>query len=132
MEIMAEFLLIASDFPMEVVYKKIGLKGEIEFQNKKTFNTLSGGSYLRPKSCSITYTTGYINTINVEETIGLIYDLLHPREKQIIDSINQFNLQSKFCIVLNLTDNPCIYLPQKFINMASRLHADIEFDTYIG
>ena len=132
MEIMVEYFLISDDFPMEVVYEKIGLKGEIELQEEKTFKTLSYDSYLRPKSCSITYTTGYINTINVEDTIELIYNLLHPREKQIIDSINQFDLQSKFCIVLNLTDNPCIYLPQKFIDMASRLQADIEFDTYIG
>lgn len=132
MEIMVEFFLIAPDFPVKEVYNQIGLEGEKAQLDEATFRTLSDKSYVRDKECSITYSTGYIETIDVGGPIEQIFDLLHSREDSLIKCIKEFKLQSKFCIVINLTDNPIIKLPRKFIDMASRLQADIEFDSYVS
>lgn len=132
MEIMVEFILFSSDFPVEEVYKKIGIEGESQRLMKASFPTLSNGNYIREKECSITYSTGYIATIDVDDPIESIFNMLHSREDQIIRCINAYQLQSKFCVVINLTDNPIIELSKKFIDMASRLQASIEFDSYVN
>lgn len=132
MDIMVEFLLVSSSFPLKEVYDTIGIEGETKRIDEAIISTASNGSYVREKACSITYSTGYLKTIDVEEPIKQIISLLHLREEQIIQCIEKFKLQSRFCIVINLTDNPIIQLPQNFIDMASRLHADIEIDSYIN
>lgn len=132
MKIMVEFILVSSDFPVEEVYNQIGLEGEWQRLNEARFPTLSNGKYVRDKECSITYSTGYIETIDVGDPIERIFNLLHSRERQIMNYIKAYQLQSKFCIVINLTDNPIIELPRKFVDMASRLQADIEFDSYVN
>lgn len=132
MEIMVEFILFSPDFPVEEAYKKIGIEGEPQRLQKASFPTLSNGNYVREKECSITYSTGYMETIDVDDPIERIFTMLHDQEEQIIDCINTYQLQSKFCIVINLTDNPIINLSKKFIDMASRLQAGIEFDSYVN
>ena len=132
MEIMVEFILVSHDFPIEEVYREIGLDGKKEHLKKAIFQTMSDKKYVRDEECSITYSTGYVKTIDVGDPLEQIFTLLHSQEKQIIQCIEKFNLQSKFCIVINLTDNPIIELPSKFIDLASRLHAEIEFDSYVN
>lgn len=132
MEIMVEYILFSPDFPIEEVYKKIGIEGESQRLREASFPTLSNGNYVREKECSITYSTGYIETINVDDPIERIFNMLHSQEEQIIKCIKAYQLQSKFCIVINLTDNPSIELSKKFIDMAYRLQASIEFDSYVN
>lgn len=132
MEIMVEFYLFSTDFPVEEVYEQIGIEGELQRLEEASFPTFSSGNYVREKECSITYSTGYIETIDVNEPIEKIFNMLHSREEQIINCIKAYQLQSKFCIVINLTDNPIIELSKKFIDMASRLQAGIEFDSYVN
>ena len=132
MEIVVEFILFSSEFPVEEVYKKIGIEGESQRLREASFPTLSNGNYVREKECSITYSTGYIETINVDDPIERIFNMLHSQEEQIINCIKEYQLQSKFCIVINLTDNPIIELSKKFIDMASRLQASIGFDSYVN
>ncbi len=132
MEIMVEFILVKEDFPIDEVYKKIGIfEGIKESLGKKIFATTSSKNYIREKECSITYSTGYFETINVEIPIKKICTMLFPVKKQIIECIKEYELQSKFCIVINLTSNPIINLSCEFINLAAELGADIEFDTYL-
>lgn len=132
MEIMVEFILVSHDFPLEEVYEKIGLDGKKEHFKEAIFRTMSDEKYLREEHHCITYSTGYIETIDVGEPVEQIFKILHSREKTIVQCIEEFKLQSKFCIVINLTDNPIIDLKSKFIDMASRFHAEIEFDSYVN
>ena len=132
METMVEFILVKEDFPIDEVYEKIGIAGGTkESLEKKIFGTLLGENYDRAKECSITYSTGYFETIDVETPIKKIYTMLFPVKKQIIECIKTYELQPKFCIVINLTGNPIINLPNEFINLAAEFSADIEFDTYL-
>ena len=132
MNIMVEFIIWAEDFPTEYVSKKIGIphseiiqKGDILYtgQNKDI-----------PKlqtSSSITYSTGYINTINVEKPLKYMKHILYPSKDKIVELIKLYSLTSKFCIVINLTENPIISLSKEFIKFASELNAEIEIDSYI-
>lgn len=132
MEIMVEFILFSEKFPIDEVYEKIGIvEGKKEDREEAQFETLSGGVYIREKECSVTYFTGYIETIDVEEPVKKIYDMLLPHEKEIAECIEKYRLNAKFCVVINLSDNPIIGLSKEFINLASKFHAEIEFDSYI-
>lgn len=132
MEIMVEFILFSPDFPVEEVYEQIGLEGEMQRLSEASFPTLSNGNYIREKECSITYSTGYVETIDVGDPVEKIFNMLHSQEELIISCIKSHKLQSKFCIVINLTDNPIIGLSKKFVDMASRLQASIELDSYVN
>lgn len=131
MAITIEFIIFASIFPIEEVYEYIGLEGNRKMLDEKRFVTLGNGYYTREQEASITYTTGSVETIDVNDAVKKIYDIVHPKETEIIDCINKYKLQSMFCIVLNLSDNPIVSLSREFVDMASRLHASIDFDSYI-
>lgn len=131
MKIMVEYLLVSSSFPTQEVYEAIGLNGIQKQEEEITIPTMCGKNYIREKSSSITYSTGYIETLDVRIPLEKLYNLLLDREEQIIKYINKYNIQSRFCIIINLTDNPIIQIPHKFMELACRLQADIEVDSYI-
>lgn len=131
MSVMIELILFSTQFPLDEVYNYIGVAGEKIFLNEAKFPMSRSNYYVREKECSITYSTDYIDTIDVEVAVERLFNEIHPREKQIIESIEKYNLKAKFCVVLNLSENPIINLSPNFIDLVSRLHASIEFDTYM-
>lgn len=131
MEIKVEFYLFASDFPVEKVYNLVGLKGKCQRLEEAKFVKMSNDCYIRQAESSITYSTGYVNTIEVCKLLEQMYAMLHPCEEMIIKCVDEYQLQSKFCIVMNITENPIIELSHEFVAMAFRLKADIEIDSYI-
>lgn len=131
MGIMVELLLVSDSFPMEEVYGAIGLDGELEHQDEKVFPTPSGKSYVRQKNDCITYSTGYIETDDARIPLIKIYEMLSEREKIIKDCMEKYRLTAKFCIVINLTENPGVIFPKEFIGLVYRLDAKLEMDTYI-
>lgn len=132
MEIMVNFTLLADDFPVDEVSEQIGLsyveiikKGdELRIGLNKDVTRIQTDS-------SIMYSTGYCTTIDVEEPLQYIYNMLMPKKAQIVDAVEKYALIAKFCIVINLTENPIVGLSRKFIEFAADIHAEIEFDTYI-
>ena len=131
MGIMIEFIIYASNFPIEEVYEYIGIEGNKKILDKREFATLGDEYYIRDEESSITYTTGSIDTIDLNDVVNKIFDIIHPKENEIIDCINKYQLQTMFCVVLNLPDNPIISLSREFVDMASRLRASIDFDSYV-
>lgn len=132
MDIMVEFIMYKEgDFPVDETNKMVGLpNGKILKKGDSIYSSYN--KFIRIETqTSIMYTTGYIETISVTEPIKQIYNMLVPRKMQILESINQYELTSKFCIVINLTGNPEILLSQEFIELAAFLKAEIEFDTYL-
>ena len=132
LEIMVEFIMFAEEFPVDEVNVYIGI-GDCKIDKKG--DVILMGQYKQlsriETHTSILYSTGYIETTSTTEPIKKIYDTLAPRKMQILESINQYGLTSKFCIVINLSDNPEISLSQKFIELAAFLKSEIEFDTYL-
>ena len=132
MEIMFEFNVFSKDFPVEDVFKKIGIpEGEIIRHEETAIEMSCGEKYIREKECCITYSTGYIETYDTEIPMQMIYKMLLPKESIICECIEKYNLFSKFGVIINLSDNPIINLSRDFISMASNFHAEIEFDTYL-
>lgn len=132
MEIMVEFILRSQEFLVDEVYEKIGIsEGNKSILDEARFKTLSNEDYIRPKECSITYSTGYIETIRVADPIDRICSILLPNKIKIAKAINQYGLSAMFCIIISLTDNPEVSLSQEFIQLAAFLKAKIDFDTYL-
>lgn len=131
MGIMVEFILLNTDFPIRDVYKNIGLEGEMQIEDSANFPMENGANYLREKTCSITYSTKQVNTLDVNIPINQLTKLLQPCKREILDSIKEYNLSSKFCIEINLSENPIIYFPKDFIKLAAEFNSSIEVDSYI-
>ncbi len=132
MEILVEFVLLSENFPIDEVNNQIGLPCSESIKKGDILHIGPNKDVLRVQTCSsLTYSTGYISTINVEEPLQKIYELLLPKKEQITELVEKYSLIAKFCIVINLSENPIIGLSSEFIKLASDIHAEIEFDTYI-
>lgn len=57
--------------------------------------------------------------------------MLYPKQQEIKECIEEYNLCSVFCVVINLTDNPIISFPKEFIQLASNLDAVVDVDSYL-
>lgn len=80
---------------------------------------------------SLMYSTDYIKTDEVEVAIKNMIRFIKPKLHNIIAAVHRYNLMSKFCIVISLSEKPIIFLSKEFIEVAALLRADIEFDTYV-
>lgn len=132
MEILVEFILVADNFPVEDVCKEIDIHYEKMIKNGDVL--LIGPQKDVPRiqtSSSLVYSTGYINTIDVAEPLQIIYNMLYPKKQKIGEEIKKYSLKAKFCITINLTENPIIGISKEFVELASDLYSEIEFDSYI-
>lgn len=80
---------------------------------------------------SLLYSTEYINTIDVEDATKNMLDKITPNLPKIINAVNSYNLNAKFCIVISLDEKPAIFLSREMIKLAAELSAEIDFDIYI-
>ena len=71
------------------------------------------------------------NTIDVEDATKNMLDKITPNLPKIINAVNSYNLNAKFCIVISLDEKPAIFLSREMIKLAAELSAEIDFDIYI-
>lgn len=79
---------------------------------------------------SLMYSTDYINTIEVEYALKKMFSLINPSLSSLINIVNEYKLNSKFCIVIDTIEKPIISLPSDIIKTISQLSAEIDFDFY--
>ncbi|MDD6709591.1 MAG: DUF4279 domain-containing protein [Ruminococcus sp.] len=79
---------------------------------------------------SLMYSTDYINTIEVEYALKKMFSLINPSLSNLINIVNEYKLNSKFCIVIDTIEKPIISLPSDIIKTISQLSAEIDFDFY--
>ena len=79
---------------------------------------------------SLMYSTYYINTIEVEYALKKMFSLINPSLSNLINIVNEYKLNSKFCIVIDTIEKPIISLPSDIIKTISQLSAEIDFDFY--
>ena len=79
---------------------------------------------------SLMYSTDYINTIEVEYSLKKMFSLINPSLSNLINIVNEYKLNSKFCIVIDTIEKPIISLPSDIIKTISQLSAEIDFDFY--
>ena len=131
--IMVELILWTdnADIPMRDLSRTIGIepaellsKGDVVYYGEhKNLERVADISSLR-------YSTGYINTADVEVAVNKMADILKPNLSEIVDIVDKYDLTAKFCIVIALSENPIIVLPAEFVQIMAKLHAELEFDTY--
>lgn len=80
---------------------------------------------------SLTYSTKYVDTIDVEKAIAVMLEMIEPSLEVISEIVKVNSLNAKFCIVINSSEQPIMSIPSKFIQVMSRLSASLEFDMYI-
>lgn len=80
---------------------------------------------------SLMYSTGYINTIEVEYAIKKMFSLIKPNLNNLICIVNEYNLNTKFCIVIDSREKPIISIPADIIKIMAQLSAEIDFDIFI-
>ena len=110
---------IINIFPVEI--ESIGdIKYYGEKNNLKRYADVS----------SLMYSTDYINTIEVEYALKKMFSLINPSLSNLINIVNEYKLNSKFCIVIDTIEKPIISLPSDIIKTISQLSAEIDFDFY--
>ena len=99
--------------------------GDIKYYGElKTFKRIIDVS-------SLMYSTNYINTIEVEDAIQKMISIIKPNLNNLISIVNEYSLNTKFCIVINLHEKPIISIPTDIIKIMAQLSAEIDFDIYI-
>lgn len=132
MDIQAELILYSKSFPVELVYNEIGIPGDcFETNENIVYKTISGLDYIKDCESSITYVSKKLPTIYVSEVLDDLCTLLADRLDIIKKMIDKYSLSAKFCITLNLTDEPEIVFSNDFIKVSAMLNASIEIDSYI-
>lgn len=133
MRILVEYLLVGDDFPIDVMATEIGINDcEISYIGDSVYGGPHKNLFIRNEECSsILYSTGYIETMETEIPLRMLYDILYEKKDIILKYIEKYSLESKFCITLCLSDNPEIMIPKEVLELAAYLKAFIEFDTYL-
>lgn len=81
---------------------------------------------------SLMYSTGYIDTIEVEYAIKKMVSIIKPNLHNLISIVNEYSLNTKICIVMNLQEKPIISISSDIIKIMAQLSAEIDFDIYIN
>ena len=132
--IMVEFVLWSNrpEIPMDHISQTIGIFpvdqeviGDIKYYGQfKNLRRVVDTS-------SLLYSTDYINTVEVEFAIRKMINIIEPQLDKLEELVNRYNLNVKFCVVIQLTQKPIIVIPSDFIQIMAKLSAELEFDTYI-
>lgn len=59
-----------------------------------------------------------------------MFSLINPSLSNLINIVNEYKLNSKFCIVIDTIEKPIITIPSDFIKAIAELSAEIDFDIY--
>ncbi len=132
MKILVEYIIIGDEFPVQEVSEAIGIKDcEIVKTGDVVYYGENNKGYRVETDTSITYTTGYIDTIDMRLPVDIMTDMLSEKKNIIKYYIEKYSLESKFWITLCLSDNPIMMMSERFIKLAADLNAFVEFDTYL-
>lgn len=80
---------------------------------------------------SLVYSTGYINTKEVEQAFRKMLSIIKPKLDDFIGIINKYNINTKFCITIALDEEPIVSIPPDIVEITAQLHSEIDFDIYL-
>ena len=58
-------------------------------------------------------------------------EMLKPNLNTIVSLINQYKLTAKFCVVIESSERPIIFLSSDILKTMAQLSSEIEFDMYL-
>jgi len=127
--VMIEFSIYGEEFKPNYITEQLGimpsetyLKGEI----------IRNGRAER-KETAWTISTGYEVSIDINEQLEKIMLLLEGKIDKLVELKDSLCLNMLFMIVVKIENNevPAMYFKKRFIDFASRIGAEVGFDTYI-
>lgn len=129
--IKVEFSIFGEEIQIDYVSTKLNIKPDLFYKKGDPIknNTL----YKRKEDCW-SINTGYQESLDINEQLKQIFDLINGKEKELLKVKNLYNLDMKFDVVINIENNelPAVYLEKHFINFISQIGAEIDFDMYIN
>lgn len=132
MGIKVDFVLYGDTFPVHELANKLQIRDLVLEKKGQIRHIGLNSTEERMAECtSLMYETGYIDTIDIDVPLDVIYTIISPNVDIIKKYINKYQLSAKFVIVINLSENPIMSLSAKFIHLANELCAEVEFDSYI-
>ena len=133
MGIKVEFLLYGDDFPVYKLANELKIQNPIlETKGQIRYIGLDLTEERKAECTSLMYETDEVDTIDTEDSLNVMCNAIFPNVDKLKEYINNYQLSTKFVIVINLTENPIMGLSKKFIHLANELCAEVEFDSYIG
>lgn len=133
-EIMAEFILWTENPEINIdrIRERINLS-PVDKEYLGDVKYLGGNKSIKRivDASSLLYSTDYIDTIEVEVVMQKMIEMLKPNLNTIVSLINQYKLTAKFCVVIESSEHPIIFLSSDILKTMAQLSSEIEFDMYL-
>lgn len=128
-----EFIIVGDDFPPEEITDILKLTPSKAYKTNEVFMIGPEKNIPRKRTeCCWMIETDYTNTIDVEGELRKLYDLIKDKKNELVEISRRFNVENKFCIVINFrNENPIIGIEKDIVKFASDINAWFEFDTYV-
>lgn len=131
-KVMAYFSAFGDNFPLEEVTNGLDVEPTETYKKGDVIKTFAT-KILRRKETSWTLSTGYQESLDINEQLDVILKSLKEKTKELLQLKKKYDLQFQFMIVIEIENNdkPAMYLQKNIIDFSSSIDAEIQFDLYV-
>ncbi|WP_148449870.1 DUF4279 domain-containing protein [Gorillibacterium timonense] len=127
--VMVGFSIYGDEFNPQIITEKLNI------QPKKYWlkgDTIPGKPLIRNKTCW-SVNTEYQESLDINDQLSEIIDLIQGKSKEIIELMRIHNLEIIISIVINIENNqkPAMYLNKQVIEFLHCINAEIDIDLYV-
>lgn len=125
----ARFSIYGENFEPGDITKQLGIiptetykKGELSTKYK-----------IPRKETAWSISTGYEASMDINDQLNKILLLIEDKADKLVEIKDRLRINMLFMFVVNIVNNekPAMYFEKRFIHFASKIDAEIGFDTYI-
>lgn len=89
-------------------------------------------SRLTRKETAWCYTTGFLETLDIEEITSKFFEDFNDRVDFISDYLNKYKAEAKVYFVIETwnEESPAVYFDNKFLHLINEIKAEIDIDLY--
>ncbi|WP_028595290.1 DUF4279 domain-containing protein [Paenibacillus assamensis] len=129
------FSLYGDEFPLEYVTEKIGLKPSMGYRKGDLISAKQSdklGITIQRKETAWQLETNYEESLDVDNQLSKIIDILHGKREVINEIRKDFELECRLDIVIIMEKGytPAFSLNRKVIDFIHFIQAEIEIDLY--
>ncbi|MGE7920596.1 DUF4279 domain-containing protein [Viridibacillus sp. NPDC093762] len=130
---MAYFSAFGDNFPLEEVTNILNVEPTETYKKGDVIEKPFATKILRRKETSWTLSTGYQESLDINDQLNVILKSLEEKTKELIQLKKRYGLQFQFMIVIEIENNdkPAMYLQKNIIDFSSSIDAEIQFDLYV-
>lgn len=126
-----ELSIFGDDFSPNDLTEELQIKPTSSWLKGDVFKTFKKES--KRQECSWNYSTGYLKTLDFDESLQVLLEVLGDKSKYLGEYARKHSLATKFFIVLEMSEEqtPAFYLNRTFLEFVNELRAEIDVDMYI-